>query len=119
MLCEEPRRIGVSRIRCYSFAPALPRPVARMARGTGHVRRDVVPTAPTFRHQSTARSSDVSPDKPAANDVIEVQVFMVPARRIVWLACRGVAGALRRFLLYVRAAGTLTLCGTDPSWRLR
>eukprot|EP00966_Prymnesium_polylepis_P173773 4019416-Prymnesium_polylepis.1 len=40
VLCEESRRIRVSRIRCYSFRP---RPVARMARGTGQVRRGVVP----------------------------------------------------------------------------
>jgi hypothetical protein len=39
MLCEEPRRIRVSRIRCYSFAPA--RSPEWRERGTGIVRRVV------------------------------------------------------------------------------
>eukprot|EP00966_Prymnesium_polylepis_P286656 6621507-Prymnesium_polylepis.1 len=57
-----------------------------MARGTGHVRRVVV-------GQQTMSS----------------RCRLVAARRTVWVACRGVAGALRRFLLCVRAAGSGTL----------
>eukprot|EP00966_Prymnesium_polylepis_P108559 2513453-Prymnesium_polylepis.1 len=63
---------------------------------------------PTRRQQTIQR-----------NDVIS-RCKLVAARRVVWVACRGVASGLRRFLLYVRAArGTLTLWRTDPSWRLR
>ena len=97
-----------------------PRTVARMARGTSYVRRIVVPVPRLgeipilFRH----RHSGINPQHARVmyhptrrQQTMSSRCRLVAARRVVWVACRGVAGALRRRLLYVRAAGTLTLAG--------
>eukprot|EP00966_Prymnesium_polylepis_P283005 6539238-Prymnesium_polylepis.2 len=86
-----------------------------MARGTGHVRHVVVPTFKRlgerpilFRHSGiNPQLARVTYHPTRQQQTMSSKCRLVAARHIVWVACRGLAlpGALRRFLLYVRAAG--------------